>query len=165
MTGHALHQAKALAEHLRFLGLDEESVEMSIASETDAFEAVDKILAAIGEAEQHQAVLKLREEEMTERRTRFATRAASLRSALSAWMADVGLNKIERAEATLSLSKPKATVIYSADFHPSTVGEKFLKPPTREIDKAAVRAAVLAGESVIGATLGNPAPTLTIRRS
>jgi hypothetical protein len=160
-----MHQAKLLADHLRSMGEDDEQLLTDmIEGETDALAVVDRILAAIGEAEQHQAVLKLREEEMAARRQRFDAKAKSLRASLCAWMGDTGLTKIVRPEATLSVSAGKPSVTYSEDFGVG-LPEKFLKQPPPQPDKAAVRAAVLAGETVIGATLSNSMPTLTIRRS
>lgn len=159
-----MYQARLLTDHLRAMGeVDETLLADMIEGETDAMHVVDRILAAIGEAEAHQAVLKLREEEMAARRQRLAAKATSLRASLCAWMGDCGLAKLTRPEATLSVSAGKPSVTYSEDFG-AGLPSKFLKT-TVAPDKAAVRAAVLAGETVIGATLSNAMPTLTIRRS
>ena len=165
MTSKAMFEAKLLADHIRSLGEgdDEQLMIDMIEGETDAMGTVDRILEAIGMAEQHQAVLKLREDEMASRRQRYDARARSLRGSLAAWMSDCGLKKIERPEATLSLGEGKASVIYSEGFG-ADLPDEYVKV-SRSPDKAAVRAAVLAGKSVIGATLSNAQPVLTIRRS
>lgn len=165
MTGmSSLYQAKLLADMLKQLGENDDQLLIdTIEGETNALDAVDRILTAIGEAEQHQAVLKLREEEMANRRQRFDARAQSLRKTLCAWMGDVGLAKIERPEATISVLAGKPSVTYSEDFG-AALPAQYLRTTTAP-DKAAVRKAVLAGETIIGATLSNAQPTLTIRRS
>jgi hypothetical protein len=164
MTTSSMFEAKLLADHLRAHGEDDEVLIVDmIEGQTSALEAVDRIIAAIGEAEQHQAVLKIREDEMADRRARFAKRTESLRGTLLAWLGDVGLKKLERPEATLSVSEGKPSVNYTADFGVG-LPEQYLKTTTAP-DKAAVRKAVLAGENIIGAALGNSPPTLAIRRS
>jgi hypothetical protein len=81
-----------------------------------------------------------------------------------AWLTDTGLKTLERPEATLSVTAGRVGVNYTADFGVETLPEQFVKT-SREPDKAAVRKAVLAGETIIGAEISNAPPILTIRRS
>jgi hypothetical protein len=161
-----MYEARALAEHLRQQGYgdDEALLVDSIEGETDALAAVDRILDQIGEAEQTQVVLQLRERELAERRARYDARAISLRSTLLGWMADVGIQKLERPEATVSLTKGRPGVIYTQDLSVDMLDPRFIKTTTAP-DKSAIRKAVLEGEVVIGAELSNSPPSLVIRRS
>jgi hypothetical protein len=77
-------------------------------------------------------------------------------------MAEVGLSKIERPEATISVRPGGVSVVYSADFDPAALPDDLVRIK-READKPAVKAALEDGREIAGATLSNSPPVLTIR--
>jgi hypothetical protein len=77
-------------------------------------------------------------------------------------METVGLTKMERPEATLSIREAGPSVVYAIDFDPEALPEG-LRRWKCETDKHAVKAALEAGEVVPGATLNNGGTVLTVR--
>lgn len=158
-----LHQAALIARLVRDMGEDDDAVEMSIASETDALEMVDRILANVGEAEAQAAVCDLRAAELSERKAKHLARRERLRGVLLQFMLETGVKTLRRAEATLSVSAGKPTVVKEGDFDVSRLPPEFVRTKA-EPDMAAIRKAVLDGASVPGVVKSNNPPSLTVRR-
>ena len=156
--------AKSLADHLRERGFadDEDLIADAIEGETDAMEAVSRLLRWMNERQASAQSLKALEADYAARRKRFEEAIKSARGALARFMDETGLTKIERPEATLSMRQGSPTVIYPADLDPETLPEQFRRW-TCEADKAAIKEAMLAGEEVPGLTLSNGETSLTVR--
>ena len=156
--------AKSLADHLRERGFadDEDLIADAIEGETDAMEAVSRLLRWMNERQASAQSLKALEADYAARRKRFEEAIKSARGALARFMDETGLTKIERPEATLSMRQGSPTVIYPADLDPETLPEQFRRW-TCDADKAAIKEAMLAGEEVPGLTLSNGETSLTVR--
>jgi hypothetical protein len=164
----ALHQetvkAKLLADALREAGFadDEDLLADTIEGETNAMEALSTLLRWIALRGAHQEALRAAEADFAARRTRMAESVQSARSAISRFMDETGLTKIERPEATLSMRDGAPGVVYAADFDAERLGEDFFRLKV-EPDKAAIKAALVAGQELAGAALSNSPRVLTIR--
>jgi hypothetical protein len=156
--------AKGLANALREGGFgdDEDLIADVIEGETDAMEAVSRLLRWMNERQATAQSLKALEADYAARRKRFEEAVKSARGALARFMDETGLTKIERPEATLSMRQGSPSVIYPADLDPETLPEKFRRW-TCEADKAAIKDAMLAGEEVPGLTLSNGGTSLAVR--
>lgn len=152
--------AKSLADALRTD--DETLLADSIEGETDAMEGVSRVLRWIHERNAYVAALKQTRADLADRQKRFEEGIDTARAALATFMDTVGLTKIERPEATLSLRPAGPTVAYAADFDPELLPEE-LRRWKCEADKPAVKAALEAGETIEGATLNNGGTVLTVR--
>jgi len=156
--------AKGLADALRERGFDddEELIADAIEGETDAMEAVSRLLRWMNERQATAQSLKTLEADYAARRKRFEEAIKTARGALARFMDETGLTKIERPEATLSMRNGSPSVIYPADMDPETLPEQFRRW-TCEADKAAIKEAMLAGAEVPGLTLSNGETTLAVR--
>jgi hypothetical protein len=156
--------AKGLADALREGGFgdDEDLILDTLEGESDAMEAVSRLLRWMNERQATAQSLKTLEADYAARRKRFEEAVKSARGALARFMDETGLSKIERPEATLSMRQGSPSVIYPADLDPETLPEKFRRW-TCEADKAAIKDAMLAGEDVPGLTLSNGGTSLAVR--
>lgn len=156
--------AKGLADALRERGFDddEDLIADAIEGETDAMEAVSRLLRWMNERQATAQSLKALESDYAARRKRFEEAIKTARGALARFMDETGLTKIERPEATLSMRKGAPSVIYPADLDPETLPEQFRRW-TCEADKAAIKDAMLGGMEVPGLTLSNGETSLTVR--
>ncbi|MFZ5667991.1 MAG: siphovirus Gp157 family protein [Pseudomonadota bacterium] len=155
--------AKAIVDHLRERGFDDEDLILdSIEGETEAMEGVSRLLRWMAEKQAAAAAIKALEADYAARRKRYEDAVKTARGALASFMDQCGLKKIERPEATLSLSARGPQVIYPADLNPETLPEAFRKW-TCEADRAAIKDAMLAGEEIDGLSLSNGETTLTVR--
>jgi Gp157 protein len=77
-------------------------------------------------------------------------------------MEEAGIKKLVEADFTLSLRPglPKLIVIDE-----TLIPEEFWRPQAPRLDRQWLLAALKNGRSVPGADLGNPEPTLAVRRS
>lgn len=156
--------AKSLADHLRERGFadDEDLIADAIEGETDAMEAVSRLLRWMAEKQSHAAILGDLVSNYGTRKKRYEEAVKSARGALARFMDETGLTRIERPEATLSMRQGSPTVIYPADLDPESLPEQFRRW-TCDADKAAIKEAMLAGEEVPGLTLSNGETSLTVR--
>lgn len=155
--------AKSLADLLRERGFDDEDLILdTVEGETDAMEAVSGLLRWMNERQAVSESLKALEADYAARRRRYEEQVKSARGALASFMDALGVKKIERPEATLSMRETGPSVVYPADLNPETLPERF-RVWKCEADKAAIKAAMLAGEDVPGLTLSNGSTSLAVR--
>jgi hypothetical protein len=156
--------AKGLADALREGGFadDEDLILDTLEGETDAMEAVSRLLRWMNERQATAQSLKTLEADYAARRKRYEEAVKSARGALARFMDETGLTKIERPEATLSMRQGSPSVIYPVDLDPETLPEKFRRW-TCEADKAAIKEAMMAGEDVPGLVLSNGGTSLAVR--
>lgn len=160
------HKVARLLAELEAQGFngDDQLILDAIEGETDAMEAVSKVLRHIGEAGAVAASLKAYEGDLASRRARYEDRVKYARVSLLNFMSEFGLKKIERPEATLSLSTAGRRVAYAPDLDPKKLPAKFQKV-TVDADKAAIKAAMEADEELVlsGVYWTNGGSTLTMR--
>lgn len=160
-----IKEAKAVAslrESLRQMGLedDETLIADSIEGETSLYEAVDKLLLSIAEAEGLAKGARQAAADIDHRAERFDKRAEAGRAIIEQALMVAELEKIERPAATLFLARraPKLELTDEAD-----IPAEFWKTGDPTLDRKALAAALKGGRPVPGACLSNCAPSLTVR--
>lgn len=158
------HITSRLVEHLKAMGFgdDDDLIMDTVEGETDVLDKVSRLLRWMALQEANAEALKAVEADFAGRRARYSERVAWARTALSRFMDEVGLPKIERPEATVSMRDGKSSVIYAADFDVEKLDPSLVKTK-KEPDKAAIKAELDAGRDVVGATLSNGSRVLTVR--
>ena len=155
--------AKSLAADIRArFGDDDDLLADAIEGQTDAMEAVSRLLVWLNERGADVEALKTLEADYAARRRRYEEQVKSARAALATFMDATNLRKIERPEGTLSLRDAGPSVTYSADFDPERLPEE-LRRWKCEADRPAVKAALEAGQTLPGAVLTNGGTTLAVR--
>jgi hypothetical protein len=97
---------------------------------------------------------------MQERLSRIEGRADKKRTLVASVMERADLRKITDPEFTASLRATPAPLVVTAEGEiPST----YWKPQAPKLDRGSLLAALKAGESVPGATLGNGGVTIAVR--
>lgn len=139
---------------------DEETAAIVLEGETDFLEVLDRLVEGIAEAESDEEAIAGRMRVLAERKNRFGEKAEHMRGVVSALLDFAGQTKVKLPVATISLraSPPRVVVIDETE-----IPEQFIRT-RREVDKAALREALKAGDDIPGAALSNSAPSLTIRR-
>jgi hypothetical protein len=154
---------KALADAMRpAIGEDDDALADLIEGETDALEAASRLLRWMGERQANSAALKAYEADLSARRKRLDDGVATARAALSRFMEEVGLSKLDRPEATVSIREAGPSVVYAIDFDPEALPEE-LRRWECHADRAAIKQAVLNGKIVPGVRLNNGGSILTLR--
>jgi hypothetical protein len=134
-----------------------------VEGETSLFEVIDEILIRLSEIDAHVDGIRAAGAKLAARSNRLQIQAERLTASLLLAMDTVGLKKLERPAATLSIAKvPDKAVITSEESLPSSflVEKTEIKP-----DKKAILAALKEGQTIPGAELSNGGVTLKILRS
>jgi hypothetical protein len=155
--------ARLLAElEAQGFGDDDQLLLDAIEGETDAMEAVSKLLRHIGESEALAASVKAYEGDLAARRKRYEDRVKNARLAILNFMQEFGLKKIERPEATLSYRDGGVKVAFAADFDATSLPKDLLKISI-DPDKTKIKDALTGGAELSGCYLTNGEPILTMR--
>ncbi len=129
------------------------------ATSDDAFEVIDRIVAAAIEADDLAEQASRRMADIAERRARFKRRNEQLRGVAFAMLEALDIAKFERADYTASIRAGQPRVVVTDE---TMLPPQFLRLKT-ETDKAAIGAALKGGGTVPGAELSNSMPSLSIR--
>lgn len=155
---HARRLLDAMAEEI---GDDEDVRAVTIEGETNLFEVVDKAVARLTDLDGMVAGCEVAIGAIAGRKARFERQQERIRRELQTVMAELGLQKMERPVATLSLRKasPSLQVIDEAKVPPEFWRTKIEKV----LDKRLINTALKEGAEVPGCTLKNGEPVLSIR--
>lgn len=160
---HQAEAARTLVLNLKdILANDEDATLATIEGETQLFEAIDEAVARIRDLETLQDAIKDRVGSLKQRADRYATQEERIRTCLAVALEMVDIKKLERPEATISLSKvaPKVVVINETD-----IPARYWKQPDPVLDKKALLSALKDKDaSIPGAQLSNGGTTITIRK-
>lgn len=118
-----------------------------------------RFIAAALEADALADAAKARLDAIAERRARFQRRHEAYRGAAFAIMDALGLTRIEDAEFTATIGKPRAQCVVTDE---AAIPERYFET-VRKLRKADLADDVKAGVVVPGAELTNGLPSLTIR--
>lgn len=139
---------------------DDEAWQISLESETDLPALMTAIVRKIEDAKALAVGTKDRLEDLEKRKARFEDRVEAMRQLAFKLMQAAEVNKLELAEATLSLRNGAQQIVGEAD--PATLPDDFCKV-SRTIDRTKIKEALKAGKEVPGFSLSNAAPSLSIR--
>lgn len=150
-----------LAARLRDLcGEDEQAFVDTLDGETEAVEAARRVVRWIAEQQAQEGACNGLASTYKARASMFAERQERARTALFHFLSEMGQKSMPLPEATLSIVAGRVRVEGEPDVDALRDGLVRVK---REPDKAAIKAALEAGEIVPGCSLSNNAPTLMIR--
>jgi len=141
-----------MAEEIRAaLGddFDAEAFLDTLDGETDAADIADRLLAELADAEAMAEAIRGQEADMKARRQRYDMRGEAFRRQLLNLLDAIGEKKIERPRATVSrrAGLPSVQITDEAAV-PSQLCKTTVTP-----DKAAIKAQLMAGETVPGAQI------------
>ncbi len=158
------HVVSQLVDHLKAMGFgdDDDLMNDMIEGETDVMDKVSRLLRWMALQEANADALKAVEADFAGRRARYTERVNWARTALSRFMDAVGLKKVERPEATVSIRDANASVIYAEDFDVENLAEAYVKTK-KEANKTAIKEALEAGSEIPGARLSKGGRVLTVR--
>jgi chromosome segregation ATPase len=141
---------------------DAESEEwlLSLASETDLTELIEKMVLRIEDAKILVTGLKDHISDLKARQDRFEWRIDSLRSTIAALLDKADVAKIEMDIATVSIRNGQPQLVGDAD--PESLPADLVRIKY-ELNKTAIKDALKAGREVPGFSLNNAPPQLTIR--
>lgn len=139
---------------------DDEAWLASLESETKFEELLTQLVRRIEDTKALAEGTAGRLEELKARKDRLLHRMESLRGLLFKLMDSAELQKLELAEATITVRKGQPQLIGEAD--PFFLPEHFCKI-SRTVDRTAVKDALKTGKEVPGFSLSNSPPSLTIR--
>lgn len=152
-TGYNLeHEMSAVDQIRAFLGSDDENVTLrldSIEGQTQALELLDVMLEGV-------LAVELVAEKARLRAQRLERRGDTLRAKVLQVLEKIGVKKLERPIATVSIAKGVGSVHITDD---AAIPLHYLRTSP---DKALIKQALTDGTEVPGATLGNAPPTLRI---
>ncbi len=165
---HDLSTATAVYKTLKERLMNEFALEDGEETLLDTLEGAtdlqDLIAKAAREARHEEAMAKAIADivsESQERKKRRLAKAERLRGAISWAMQDANLPKIDAPDMTLSQRMGQPKVVYTDD-DPSRWPDD-LCVTKRELDKQKIKDALMRGDSLPSAHLGNVMPVLTIR--
>lgn len=127
--------------------------------ETDAADIADRLLAALADADAMAEAIKSQEADMKARRQRYEARGDAFRRQLFLLLDAIGEKKLERPRATVS----RRSGLPSVQITDETAIPSQLCKTTVTPDKAAIKAQLLAGETVPGAQIVMGDDGVTVR--
>jgi hypothetical protein len=159
---HLVIRHKHLALAQSFPEADEKTLADTLEGVSDLPGLLSTLVRSRIEDETLAECLRRRIEEMRQRLERLEVRAGQKKALVLAAMEEAGIKKLVEADFTLSLrlGSPKLVVIDE-----TLIPEEFWRPQAPRLDRQWLLAALKNGRSVPGAELGNPEPTLAVRRS
>ena len=153
-------QIEGLAAHIRdLIGDDDQTLIDTLEGETDAMEWLDRFVAEAQASKAMVAALDEQIKALTQRKRRIADREPRMKEAARSVMDAIGVRKIERPAATLYFTAGRTSVEIT---DPSDVPSQLCAVKTTP-DKAAIKRALEAGETVPGAALVRGDDTLTMK--
>jgi hypothetical protein len=157
---HVRQQVSNLLRRYPELAEDEEGLALSIESETEVPELLAQLVEIEADASTMAAALETRIADMKVRSDRYSRRGKAARELAHVIMFDIGLQKLELPEATLSIRNGSVRVVVPDD---AAIPDRFCRF-VRQVDRTALKAALDAGEPLNYAALERGPDSLTIRR-
>lgn len=158
MNGLSLYviaqEHRAMVERLMQFQDDAQAIEDTISAESYPLEVkAQNVAYAVKNLEATAEAIKAAEKEMAERRKTIEKRAESLREYAKTCMEIAGVSKIDCPHFALTIKKnPAAVDIFEPALIPASL-MKIPEPPPPSPDKAAIKAAIQAGQEIPGAQL------------
>jgi len=140
--------------------LDDETLRDTLEGITDLHEMIAEVVRSALADQAMATGLKLRLDDMKSRLARLEERGRKKRQLALDALVEVDIKKLTQPDLTVSVRVgTKAIVVTSEDKIP----EDFWIPQPSKLDRNGVLAALKSGKMIDGATLNNPAPTLSVR--
>lgn len=140
------------------LAEDEDFRRDVLEGQSDLFGVVERLARESRAVKAEVAGLREQAVELVARSGKKAEREQAIRQAILGLMNAADLTKIKTATASVSIASLRPSVVVTDE---TALPDQFIRVK-READKAAIKAALEAGESVPGASLSNGGTTLRI---
>lgn len=156
----ARHIAPLAATIRELCGDDDLAFADTLDGETDAIRAASQAVRMVAAMEAMDGAAKALADRYAARAADFRARGERARGALAHFMGEIGEKTLVLPEGTVSLAKGARSL--KGDASADGLPERF-QTVTVSVNRAAVKAAIEAGEEVEGFSLSNAEPSLRIR--
>lgn len=159
---HEINRYHRLREELKlaFPDIEEDEFADTLEGITDLHELVGEVIRS-ALADQAMALgLKQRLEDMRDRLARLEEGARRKRQLALGALDDADIRKLMQPDFTVSVRAGTPALMITAE---ENIPPDFWLPQPDKLDRQRVLLALKSGEAVAGATLSNPAPTLSVR--
>ncbi len=159
---NSLNAHEYLRERLRseFPESDEDLVRDTLEGLSDLPEILAAVLRSHLDDIALAGALRGRLSNMQERLSRIEDRAEKKRALVASVMERADLRKLTQPDFTVSLRPTAPPLVVTAE---AEIPEAYWKPQPSKLDRRALIAALTAGQTVPGATLGNSGMTIAVR--
>lgn len=127
---------------------------------TDLHELIGEVIRSALADQAMAARLKERLDDMRQRLSRLEARAQKKRQLALGALGDANIRKLTQPDFTVSVRSGAPSLMITAE---DDIPEEFWLPQPAKLDRQGVLLALKSGEPVVGATLTNPSPTLSVR--
>ncbi len=140
--------------------LDDETLQDTLEGITDLHEMIAEVVRSALADQAMATGLKLRLDDMKSRLARLEERGRKKRQLALDALVEADIKKLMQPDLTVSVRPgTQALVVTSED----NIPEDFWIPQPSKLDRNGVLAALKSGKMIDGATLNNPAPTISVR--
>jgi len=166
MATHPIQHQLILHNHFRqrlreeFPDADDETFTDTLEGLTDLTDQLAEVIRSALEDEAFHGALKQRMGEMRERAARLALRAEKKRQLVTETMAHADIRRLSMPDITVSLRPGQGRLVVTEE---GEIPNAFWNAQPPKLDRQGLVTALKAGESVPGAALGNPQPTISVR--
>lgn len=127
---------------------------------TDLHELIGEVIRSALADQAMASGLKLRLDDMRRRLSRIEAGAQKKRQLALDALTDAGLRKLTQPDFTVSVRAGTPALMITSE---NNIPEAYWLPQPARLDRQGVLVALKSGETVDGATLSNPAPSLSVR--
>ena len=140
--------------------LDIETIRDTLEGITSLHELIAAVIRSALLDEALQQGLKIRMNDMKERMARLAQRSSKKRQLALEAMCEAELKKLEQSDFTASARSGTPSIVITSE---DQIPEDFWIPQPAKLDRQALLATMKAGQTINGAALSNPEPTISVR--
>jgi hypothetical protein len=157
VSRHQLLRQRLMAD---YPNLDEETLADTLEGITNLHDMIAAVIRSALVDEALCAGLRLRVDEMRQRLSRFAERAAKKRTLALEAMTEAGLTKLAQPDFTASARAGTPSLVVVSE---QSIPSIYWLPQPPKLDRQALLGALKRGDPVAGTQLSNPEPVLTVR--
>ena len=140
--------------------LDEETIADTLEGLTDLHEMIAEGIRLAISTEDHVEALKSRIAKMRTRQERLKERSRTIRQACAQAMNETGIKRVESDDLTVSMRK---TPLKLAIMNEAQIPAEYWEPVSPKLNRTGLLAALKQGQSIDGAELIQPDPSLSVR--
>ena len=159
---HEVHNYRTLRERLlvNWPEIDDETLTDTLEGITSLREMIAEVTRSALEDQALASGLKMRIGDMKARLDRLHLRASKKRQLALDSMIEADIKTLTQPDFTASARSGTPSIIITSDDH---IPEAFWVPQPAKLDRQALLAAMKGGQTIDGAALSNPKPTISIR--
>ncbi len=143
-----------------FPDADEETLMDTLEGMSSLTDSLAELLRSSQEDQTFASALRSRMADMQERCARFQERARKKRELVCTVMEEADLKKLMEPDFTVSLRSSRAPLIIIDE---AAIPGDYWKPQPAKLDRMGLISALSNGRDIVGAVLGNPPMTISVR--